>query len=137
MQFVWDYLGYNTDVDSLYKIKGSICKINNTQKILNLIISMEYENYKYSITMDYDEQLTHIFIKYYIKNIKKLINNEIDSFILDGIDNLYTEFCKIHKNNNEYYITHINDDIDKWIIKFDNNFGNKLLNIFENILQKL
>ena len=66
-----------------------------------------------------------------------MIEGEIDSFVLDGESNLQTEFCRLYKKDDQYYITHLRDSVDDWIIKFDNNFGPKLLDVLENMLEEI
>jgi hypothetical protein len=136
MQTMWSYLGYDNN-ESPYIVKGTLYRNNDETIASQYVISMEYDNYKYSLTMDIDKSLTPIFISYFIRNIKKMISNELDSFVLDGETNLKTEFCRLYKKDNQYYITHLKDNLDNWIIKFDNNFGEKLLDVLTNMLKEV
>jgi hypothetical protein len=136
MQTMWSYLGYDNN-ESPYIVKGTLYRNNDETIASQYVISMEYDNYKYSLTMDIDKSLTPIFISYFIRNIKKMITNELDSFVLDGETNLKTEFCSLYKKDNQYYITHLKDNLDNWIIKFDNNFGEKLLDVLTNMLKEV
>lgn len=136
MQTMWYYLGYS-ETESLYIVKGELYKNNDETKASQYVISMEYESYRYSLTMDIDKTTTPLFISYFIRNIKKMIINEVDSFVLDGETNLKTEFCRLYKKDNQYYITHLKDSVDDWVIKFDNNFGEKLLDVLTNMLREV
>jgi len=136
MQAVWYYLGYDTD-DSPYKVKGTLYKDSEENFSSKYVISMEYDNFRYAINMDVDISMTTVFVNYFIRNIKKMIEGEIDSFVLDGESNLQTEFCRLYKKDDQYYITHLRDSVDDWIIKFDNNFGPKLLDVLENMLEEI
>lgn len=132
------YLRYNDE--SLYIVDGFI---KETEDSYNYIISMKYDNFRYEHTVNvnkFDEtdlEMSRLFIKFFIKNLKKLINNEIEYMKLDGESNMNTTFCRIYHKDEQYFITHVNDKIDNWIIKFDNNYGIKLLNVLENLLNAL
>lgn len=132
------YLRYNDE--SLYIVDGFI---KETEDSYNYIISMKYDNFRYEHTVNvnkFDEtdlEMSRLFIKFFIKNLKKLINNEIEYMKLDGESNMNTTFCRIYHKDEQYFITHVDDKIDNWIIKFDNNYGIKLLNVLENLLNAL
>lgn len=112
---------------SNYEIKS---KYENNQAI----ISMEYNDFRYQLIMDFiDKDISTKFLQYHIKNLKKLINGEVSYIKLDGETNLNTIYCKIYHQNKEYFITSIDKNIDDWIIKFDDYFGNKLLKKLEQL----
>jgi len=132
------YLRYNDE--SLYIVDGFI---KETEDSYNYIISMKYDNFRYEHTVNvnkFDEtdlEMSRLFIKFFIKNLKKLINNEIEYMKLDGESNMNTTFCRIYHKDEQYFITHVDDKIDNWIIKFDNNYGEKLLDVLESLLNAL
>ncbi len=135
MSGFWSYFGYSDN--SPYSING---KVDETEDTYNYIISMEYDNFRYKqiVSVDkFDEsdlEMSRLFIKVFIKKLKLLINNDIESMTLDGESNMNTTYCKIYHKEGEYFITQVDKSIDDWIIKFDDNFGQKLLVVLESLL---
>jgi len=139
MDSIWQYIGFTNSSD--YMIEGYL-KEDSNKYIFT--ISMSYPQYRYHMDIEididdiYDNSLSVNYIdKHLIKNLKKLIAGEKSSFTIDGNNSLNSEYCKIHHHNSEYFITQIDESADKWIIKFDNNFGDKLLNIIQEFYNDL
>ncbi len=129
----WSFFGYS-DETCAYTVSGTFQK--DVDDIFHQhTIKIEYPNFHYCLKMNIkkiDLDLDILFINFFIKQLNLLINNKIEDMIMLG-----TTYCKITHINGEYRLGNSEDTKDDWFVKFDDNFGKKLLDVLQNLFAKL
>ena len=141
MSGIWYYLGY-PDEKCAYKVSGTLYK-DYDDDVHQYIITMQYDNFRYRLRMHIkkndltEESLSILFIGFFIKKLKQLMENKIEYLVLDGMSIFDTDYCKIYHRDGEYFVCSYTSSLDDWTIKFDNNFGKKLLDVLEHLSEEV